>query len=63
MSISARDLRPYGYAPGFNKVWCAACSRTGERMDAKAFKCKPCAVTQFKEVERLCFEAGMEDAK
>jgi hypothetical protein len=48
------ELRPYGYAPGEFKKWCAACEREYKGLAANAFKCRPCAANQFADVDALC---------
>jgi hypothetical protein len=55
-AIKATDaeLRPYGYAAGKTKRWCAACEREHKGLGPKAFKCRPCAELQFADVEALC---------
>jgi hypothetical protein len=53
-------LRPYGYAPGKFKKWCAACDTEHRGLAANSFKCRRCAEHQHKEVERLCRSAGYE---
>lgn len=54
------QLRPYGFRPGNTLGWCAACKRPVKDLHEDAFKCRPCAVEQFNEVERLCEVNGME---
>lgn len=54
------QLRPYGYRPGRELGWCAACKRPVKDLHEDAFKCRPCAVEQCNEVERLCEVNGME---
>ncbi len=54
------QLRPYGYAPGKFKRWCAACDTDHKGLGEHTFKCRKCAEYQFKEVERLCKSAGYE---
>lgn len=48
------ELRPYGYAFGEFKKWCAACEREHTGLGERAFKCRPCAESQFADVEALC---------
>lgn len=55
------ELRPYGFQPGKFTGWCAACSNPVQGMGARAFKCKPCAVKQWRQVEKLCDSAGVND--
>lgn len=53
------QLRPYGFIPGKDRGWCAACKREVNGMHEDAFKCRTCALEQFNEVERLCDVNGM----
>lgn len=48
------DLRRYGFTAGTLTRWCAACNREEPGLGPKAFKCKPCAVKQWREVEKIC---------
>jgi hypothetical protein len=54
-------LARLGYTPGTFKRWCSACGAEHEGMDAKAFKCKPCATKQAKRIEGECRQR-FEDA-
>lgn len=59
MSISNADLRPYGFIPAiYTEGWCATCGRTVEGLSPKAFKCRPCAVEQFRLVEKQIETCG-----
>jgi len=54
------QLHPYGFHRGKKERWCASCTRLFQNGAKTAFKCRPCAVSQFDEVERICADAGME---
>lgn len=59
MKITDAELRPYGFIRGHGAAWCAECTRTVQGLDPrKAFKCRVCAVEQFKLVERQCETCG-----
>lgn len=56
---SDEDLARYGFTPGNSTpgawgggTWCASCGRTHKDVDPGAFKCRPCAIRQYREVER-----------
>ncbi len=53
-------LRPYGYVPGKEEGWCAACARTFPKCGPGGFKCRACAHGQAAQVEHECRAAGME---
>lgn len=55
------QLRPYGYAPGKELGWCAACRRLVKNMHEDAFKCWPCAAEQWRKVEHECDNAGVNE--
>jgi hypothetical protein len=58
--ITDAELRPYGYLPGRLPVWCAGCGRTDHPGIGKgAFKCRPCAAFDFRNVERDCKHYGL----
>lgn len=52
------QLRPYGYAPGKCKKWCAGCGRIHPGLGAKAFKCRACASFDFRMAEQDCRNFG-----
>jgi hypothetical protein len=54
LKATDEQLRPYGYAPGTLKRWCAACEHEHNGLGPRAFKCRPCAEKQFADVEALC---------
>jgi hypothetical protein len=47
-------LVPYGFIRGTaaTAAYCVKCGRTIVGLHPKAFKCRPCAVDQFRSVER-----------
>ena len=55
-NVSATDAerRPIGYVPGTFIRWCAGCEQEMRGLGHGAFKCRPCAVQQFADVEALC---------
>jgi hypothetical protein len=53
------QLRPYGYRPGRELGWCAACSRPFKDAHEDAFKCRKCAAEQWEKVEGECNKAGV----
>lgn len=57
---TAADLCRYGHHAGRFKKWCAACNQDVEGMGARSFKCYPCAVKQYREVEKILAAVGDE---
>jgi hypothetical protein len=47
-------LVPYGFIRGTiaTSSWCVVCGRIVVGLHPKAFKCRPCAVDQYRSVER-----------
>jgi len=62
MPPSDAELRSYGYIPGDSTRWCAACGKEVAGLGARAFKCRRCAVVQWREVEKCCRRAGLQEA-
>lgn len=54
------DLRRYGHVAGTLKRYCAACNKECEGMGPRSFKCRPCAVRQYRETEKILVSIGDE---
>lgn len=50
--ITDEALRPYGFRRGKVERWCASCERIHQGLSPDAFKCRSCAVDQFRLVEK-----------
>jgi hypothetical protein len=54
------DLRPYGFAPGDHIRWCVSCRQEVRSLGPRAYKCRPCAVKQWRAVEQVLNAPGVE---
>jgi hypothetical protein len=64
---SVDDLRRYGFARGKRESYCVTCNRLfegGALPNGKpSFKCRPCAIKQWCEVEDACVAIGISDGR